>query len=246
MSSSTSSSSSDKELDTSAVIKYLTSAGVEITALAGFLYALDYGITTLDLSVPTWGIAALFYVLSLRSRVFNPLNNQRPDLSKMTKSDGTANDGGARGFGDRIMPSWTPPGVFFPILWILINAPLRAYSTALVYGANGHVLCDATILCFAWHLTCGDVWNTINNTERRIGASVAGVFCVWCSVVYATSRYWAVDDLAGKLLGLTALWITVAGALVTDTWRLNPGEDGELDPLYPVKGDAETKFLFEK
>lgn len=154
--------------------------------------------------------------------------------------------GAARGFGDRVMPSWTPPGVFFPILWILINNPLRAYSSLLIYEANGHVLCDPTILCLMWHLTCGDVWNTINNTERRMGASVVGVGTVWLSVVYATVRYWEVDPLAGKLLGLTALWITIASALVTDTWRLNPGDDGKLDPLYPVVGDAETKFFFEE
>ena len=33
------------------------------------------------------------------------------------------------------------------------------------------------------------------------------------------ARYAAAVPLAGKLLGATAIWITVAGFLVADTWR---------------------------
>ena len=96
-----------------------------------------------------------------------------------------------------------------------------------------------------WHLSCGDGWNTINNTERRVGVSVSGVPCVWLSVVYAAAQYWQVDPLAGKFLGLTAVWITVASALIIDTWRLNR-IDGEKDVFYPVLGDTKTKFSFEE
>lgn len=240
---SASTSNESKELDIKAVGKYFLSAGIEITLLAAFLRLVDAGMSPergmSELPVPA--ITALFYGLSLKSRVFSPLNNQRPDLGE----DGRP----AKGFGDRVMPSWTPPGVFFPILWIFINAPLRAYATTLIYEANGHVLCDPVILCLMWHLTCGDVWNTINNTERRVGASVTGVATVWLSVWYAIYRYYEVDPLAGKLLGLTGLWITIASALVTDTWRLNPGTDGNLDTLFPVKSvgeDSKTRFFFEE
>lgn len=143
------------------------------------------------------------------------------------------------------MPSWTPPGVTFPIMWILVVAPLRAYSSMLVFeaaGADAH-LCMPTLLCLVLHLCVGDTWNTINNVERRLGAAVPGVACVWASVLFASSQYFAADPLAGKLLGLTALWITVAGTLVADTWRVN-NEDGT-EPLYPYKGDSQTRFWFE-
>ena len=40
------------------------------------------------------------------------------------------------GFNDRVMPSWTPPGVTFPIMWVLVVAPLRAFSTSLVWGGT--------------------------------------------------------------------------------------------------------------
>lgn len=47
---------------------------------------------------------AMFFGLSLKSRVFSPLDNSRPDRDAAVKGEAT------RGFGDRIMPSWTPPG----------------------------------------------------------------------------------------------------------------------------------------
>ena len=64
--------------------------------------------------LPWPGVVAIFLALSVRSRVFNPLNNERPELET-----------GAKSQEDRIMPSWTPPGVTFPIMWVLVVAPLR-------------------------------------------------------------------------------------------------------------------------
>lgn len=149
-------------------------------------------------------------------------------------------------FGERVRPSWTPPGIFFPIMWVLIIAPLRAYSTSLIFGLNGGILCDPTILTLMFHLTIGDVWNTINNNESRLGASVTGVICVWASVLFAASQYYAVSPIAGKLLGATGIWISIASVLISETRRLNKREDGSLTPLYPVVGEAKTKFFFEK
>eukprot|EP00966_Prymnesium_polylepis_P301326 6962282-Prymnesium_polylepis.1 len=113
------------------------------------------------------------------------------------------------------MPSWTPPGVTFPIMWVLVVGPLRAYSSTLVWEATGqHLLCPA-LLCFMLHLSIGDTWNTVNNVERRMGAAVPGVACVLASALFAASQYFEAAPLAGNLLGLTTVWITVAGLLST-------------------------------
>ena len=99
-------------------------------------------------------------------------------------------------------------------------------------------------MAFILHLTIGDIWNTINNTEKRYGAAVSGVICVVLSVINAAYQYSLVDPMAGKLLGGTAIWLVTAAALITDTWRLNPGEDGKKVPLFPVVGEAETFFVW--
>ena len=52
--------------------------------------------------------------------------------------------------------------------------------------------------------------------------------------------------LAGYLLGATAVWILVAGALVADTWRINNAVAPE--PFYPYKKKgykSKTKLWIE-
>jgi benzodiazapine receptor len=251
---STSSTDSGEEggLDVGAVARYIGAVGIEMGAFAAVLKLADFGIDQIGgtTSIPLPVVGLLAYAASLKSRVFNPLNNSRPNRSDAVAGKATA------GFNDRNMPSFTPPGVVFPIMWILIIAPLRAYSTTLVFQATatggGTLFCPA-IMALVLHLSIGDVWNTINNTERRLGASVLGVLCVWCSAVFAATQYYAVDPLAGKLLGATCIWLTVASTLITTTWLINPVEVSSssggkvLDKLYPVKSDKiQTKFVFEE
>jgi len=224
---------------------YAAAAAIQMTMFTGSFKLLDVALASIPgieaSSIPFPAVAFFFYAFSLKSRIFNPLNNQRPNRGGAKNDDGTE---ASPGFRDRVMPSWTPPGVFFPIMWILIIGPIRAYTSALIFTANGNIFCDATILSLMFHLTCGDVWNTINNTERRYGASVPSIACVVASLAFAASQYYAVDPFAGKLLGATGLWLTTAGALITDTWRLNPGPDGKRDPLYPVLGESKTEFVW--
>eukprot|EP00913_Durusdinium_trenchii_P014194 g13320.t2 len=164
--------------------------------------------------------------MSIRSRLFSPLDNSRPDIEKAAKGEATG------GFNDRQMPSWTPPGIFFPIMWILIVAPLRAAASMMLWQQVGH-LCDGTILALMLHLSIGDTWNTVNNVERRLG-----VLCVWASALFASYAYYQVVPLAGELLLPTCLWLTVAAALVTDTWRVN--NSSGLEPLFPYRSPNAT------
>ena len=60
-------------------------------------------------------------------------------------------------------------------MWVLIVAPLRAYSSMAVFEASGaaHLL-DAPILFLVLHLCIGDTWNTVSRCpglDRRRGAA---------------------------------------------------------------------------
>lgn len=226
-----------EQLDTDALSKYASSIIIQMLAITAFFFALDKGIASYDGQIPDWSIFALFYGMSLRSRIFSPLDNSRPDITKAVKGESSG------GFNDRMMPSWTPPGVVFPIMWILIVGPLRAASSFLIWQQVGH-LCDVTILALMFHLSIGDTWNTINNVERRLGAAVPGVLCVCASAIFAAYSYYQVLPFAGELLLPTCLWLTVAAALVTDTWRVN--NTAGTEPLYPYRGATITKFWFAK
>ena len=254
------------KVDVEALLLYHGAIVIQMTIIGLVFIGLDAIVdqTGIVHSIPTWALVPLFYALSLKSRVFNPLNNERPNLkqamSNNSKKDDTVlveveDEPPSRGFGDRIMPSWTPPGPVFPIMWLLIIGPLRAYSSALVWqataaagadGAGGHYFFSPAIMALVFHLAVGDVWNTMNNTEQRYGAAVTGVLCVTASAVNAVYQYHNVDTTAGTLLGLVPLlWFGVASSLVTATWKLNPQPSGgssdgtdrrttRLDPLYPV------------
>ena len=238
-----SSSKKDNQVDTSALMKYVLAIGIQMSAITTCLYLLDVGIRATKYRVlPLPVVGALIFLASLRSRILSPLDNRRPNRKELLEK------GSTRGYRDRILPSWTPPGFFFPIMWILIIAPLRAYSSTLLYQANGgYFVCskDPTILWLMLHLSIGDTWNTINNVERRLGTAVSGIYLVLLSSLFASYKYYQVVPLAGKLLGLTCLWLATASVLVTQTWRLNPLPNGQKDKLYPVVGDIQTRFVFE-
>lgn len=110
----------------------------------------------------------------------------------------------------------------------------------LASSAPEHVYFSVPIMSLMLHLTCGDVWNTINNTEKRFGTSVLGIAAVYSSAAFASFQYYSVDPLAGKLLGATLVWLTIASSLIVQTWRLNvDDESGEKDSLLPKRVEGE-------
>lgn len=219
--------------DTGAVLKYGTAVGVQMGLISTVLLGLDKIVEATGITAPFAVNFIIFYFLALKSRVFNPLSNTRPKQSSLEVNE-----------EKRKMPSWTPPGPVFPIVWLLLIGPLRAATSAMVYSTIGSYFCPA-ILSLALHLSIGDVWNTINNVERRYGVSVVGVLCVWLSKAFAAYSYFGVNETAGKLLGLSLVWLTIASSLVTRTWQLNPdSETGKPEPLYPVTGKTKTTFTW--
>ena len=65
------------ELDTGAIAKYITAAATELGLFSATFQLLD--IAQSQVKLPFAVISFFFYACSLKSRVFNPLNNQRPD-----------------------------------------------------------------------------------------------------------------------------------------------------------------------
>lgn len=221
-----------QELDVAALGKYAFAVTTQMAIFYALFSGVDYVVNLANLQVPFAVNCVVFWFVALKSRVLNPLNNTRPQPANLEAPDAE----------QRNMPSWTPPGVVFPIMWILIIGPIRAATTAMVYSVTG-CYAHAAILSLMLHLSIGDVWNTINNVERRYGASVIGVLLVWMSKAFAAAQYYQVLPLAGKLLCLPLVWLTIASALIIRTWQLNPDEQtGEPYPLYPVKGQGETEL----
>jgi len=226
-------SATDRKFNTNAVVKY----GVAISTQLGLFYGITKGLDALLTATkqPVLPLSVnffLFYFCALKSRVLNPLSNTRPNQKTLETSDTPK----------RTMPSWTPPGLVFPIVWLLIIGPIRALAASMLVKATGSYA-TPTLLYLFLHLSTGDVWNTINNVEQRYGAAVPGVYCVWLTKALAAWQFYQVVPIAGQLLGVTLVWLTIASALVTATWRLNPVDDDRLDTLYPNQS-KQTKFAW--
>ena len=219
-----------------AVLKYGGALAIQMGLFGGIFLGLDKLVAATGVQVPFAVNFVCFYFCALKSRVLNPLSNSRP-------SPGTKEIPDAE---QRKMPSWTPPGVVFPIVWLLLIGPLRAYTTALIYSVNGGQYACFAILSLMFHLSIGDIWNTINNVERRYRTSVLGIACVYASAAFAAYSYYQVLPLAGQLLSLKMIWLTIASSLIFQTMRLNPNpKTGKKFSLLPRKeGGFKTEFMW--
>lgn len=210
-----------------ALLSYISATSLQFSLIFGFLQLFDRvnkvlgpavdslvvsskllnGIIT-GRGVQTAAVSLLFLFMSVKSRVFSPLDNSRPRPN--------AND---PQFRNRLRPSWMPKPIVFPIIWSTIGL-LRTISSVLIWQATG-TLASVPILSLIGHLCIGDTWNTINNVENRLGTAFLGVNFVFASVLFAVYQYYLTLPLAGKILAPSAVWLLVASFLVFSIWRLN-------------------------
>ena len=242
-----------KTPDFLALLNYITATSVQVGLIAGFLHLFQIKVidkvkdlvivipASIKAALPAKIVAELpskivkylpsvmvgLFVLfmSLKSRVFSPLDNSRPQASKDDPQ-----------FKGRNLPSWMPPPVVFPVVWSTI-ALLRTASTVLIFRSAGTLLCPPIFALMA-HLSIGDTWNTISNVEKRMGTAVLGVAFVWASALYATYLYYKQMPLAGKILFPSCIWLTVASLLVYSIWRMNAIYLNERRSLFPSKEEG--------
>lgn len=204
-----------KQFDPKAAISYLSATSLQYFLVKSFMKNADEWLLPLLSRVNVGkqkavevAVIAFMLGLSLRSRVFSPLNNTRP---KATYDDPV--------FKNRLRPSWQPSPKVFPVIWSSISI-LRTAAAFAVYKKTGS-LTSAPLLAFYAHLAIGDTWNTINNVEGRLGTAFLGVLFVLASVLFTTQSYFSVLPVAGYFMAPTCLWLSIATALIFSIWRLN-------------------------
>ncbi|MGK7939260.1 MAG: TspO/MBR family protein [Crocosphaera sp.] len=208
-----------QQFDGKAVLIYLGGTVMQIAAMVLALSAMQWGVKQLMVdNVPSWlptAIATLFFiVVTLRSRLFSPLDNTR-----------------SRGRYQQVTrPNWSPPPFAFAIIWMTIGV-LRIISSVLVWQAVGENFLSLPLIAFVIHLALGDTWNTIFTVEGRLGLAVPVVILgPMLSAIVVTVLYWQTFVLAGLLLAPSVVWLAIACVLVYSIWQLNGSE-----PWYPLK-----------
>lgn len=220
-------------VDGTALCKYSAGIVTQMSLLFGLFTALDRILAHFSsFRVPFAANVLFLYAFNLKSSFFSILPSSSSE-ERYTK---------------RNVPSWTPPGIAFVLGWPLLTFGLRAVTGAMVVRAGGGTYASAALMSLMLHLCVGNLWNTVNNVERRLGVSVVLLCSLWLTKAFAALQFYKVEPLAGKLLALTLTWITAAAALATRTWQINPDPyTGELEPLVPMKHPRwTTKFRWEK
>ena len=221
------SQTTEEVVDWRSIGKYFAATAAQVAVMIYLTNWLSVGITRSELA-PVFQktiVGVWFQFNALRSRTFSPLNASRP----RTADEKTA-------IAERRRPAWMPPPLAFPIIWSSI-ALLRAFSSVAVFATVG-TLNHPAIFAMLAHLAVGDTWNSINNVERRLGVACVGVGFVLLSVVNVVVQYLRVDRTAGLLIAPSAVWISVATALVWTIWNINPRADGTREPLAPMTAKA--------
>ena len=214
------------QLDGLALATYAGSVAFEVGAITATMAAAEL------LLLPSIGafdrfdatkvvVVAFFLFTSIRSRVFSFLDAKRPTLAS-ERSDIQA----------RRRPSWQPPPVVFPIVWLAI-AVLRTIACTLVWEASGRTLLAPALIAYFGHLSVGDTWNYVNNVQKRTGVAASGVVCVTAGAIATTALFFGVLPQAGWVLAPSCVWLVIASVLVISIWRIN---DPNGNALYPTFG----------
>eukprot|EP00977_Amphora_coffeiformis_P015097 scaffold4396_cov204-Amphora_coffeaeformis.AAC.7 len=222
--------SSRRGVDLGAVAKYVVGIGTQVTLIMGLFKAMDAGVARLSFPIPFWANVVFFYALHTKTGTFNPLSQRsQPKDQKFVR------------------PRWTPPGWVFAVMWPLFVFGIRAVTAAMMVAAAGGRYAIPTLLWLHLHLSFGNLWNSINRVDQRLGASVPALYGLLVTNLVASYRFYLVRPIAGKLLAATSIWLAAAAVLETHAWLINPDPTtGQPEPLYPAKDTKwKTKFRWE-
>ena len=97
-----------QKLDVDAIKKYAVALVTQMSLFYIIFSGFDKVVAATNFKVPNALNFVLFYLCALKSRILNPLSNVRPQRRNLEIDDNAPK---------RILPSFTPPGFVFPIMW---------------------------------------------------------------------------------------------------------------------------------
>ena len=124
-------------------------------------------------------------------------------------------------------PWFTPPDWAFPLAWTTIYL-LISFAGARAANFEGNAFAMAFWATQAGFAT---LWTPVFFGLRRFKASLVVMGFLWISVAGSTISHLMLDFWAGLAFVPYLAWVSVAAALNTSIWRLNPN----VEPLHPDK-----------
>jgi len=125
---------------------------------------------------------------------------------------------GIRGFSETaVQPSFSPPAIVFPLVWILLYG-LMGISAARIAAEPNR---GKALNVFFAQLIVNFFWSPLFFSAQAYGFAFFWLFLLWVLVLIMIVRFWKIDRPAAALQIPYLLWLTLAAVLNFAVWQLN-------------------------
>lgn len=117
-------------------------------------------------------------------------------------------------------PPLSPPGIVFPIVWVILFA-LMGIGAAKVYQAPASGARSRSLLLFLVQLAFNFFWSIIFFHIQNFGLAFFWLLALWGLILWMILSFREVDKSAARLQIPYLLWVTFAACLNFGVWTLN-------------------------
>jgi benzodiazapine receptor len=123
-------------------------------------------------------------------------------------------------YAQLVKPALTPPNWLFGPVWTLLYV-LMAVSAWLVWRKAGFRSAAAAFSLYACQLALNALWSWVFFSRHRVGWALIDIVALWAAILITLILFWKVRPIAGALLVPYLAWVSFAGFLNFELWRLN-------------------------
>lgn len=117
-------------------------------------------------------------------------------------------------------PSWTPPSFVFAPVWSILYV-LMGLAAWLVWRRAGFFGAGAAFGLFLFQLFLNALWSYLFFGLHRPDFAFSDIVALWLVILVNTIAFWKISTPAGLLMLPYLAWVSFAGVLNLQLWRLN-------------------------
>lgn len=118
-------------------------------------------------------------------------------------------------------PAFSPPSWLFGPVWTILYLLMGVAAWLVWRKGLGDPTVRTALILFIIQLALNTAWSFIFFGARQPGLAFAELIVLWVAILLTMIWFLRVSTAAGLLLAPYILWVTFAGALNFEIWRLN-------------------------
>lgn len=123
-------------------------------------------------------------------------------------------------YAELAKPSWNPPSAVFGPVWSTLYL-MMGVAAWLVWRKVGWAGAPLALGLFALQLVLNALWSYLFFGLHQPALAFVDIVLLWLAILATTAAFWRVSTPAAVLLLPYLCWVTFAGALNLQLWRLN-------------------------